>query len=119
VLGCAQLVCNPDGQGILYPGLWLSFAFVEPRVRGAGLGMRLASTVIEAARAQSAPRLHLLVDRDNGRARALYEKLGFASVDFAPLRETLERLEATLGVERLVMAKDLRPPAPQTPAALR
>jgi ribosomal protein S18 acetylase RimI-like enzyme len=76
--------------------------------------MRLASTVIEAARAQSAPRLHLLVDRDNGRARALYEKLGFA-----PLRETLERLEATLGVERLVMAKDLRPPAPQTPAALR
>ena len=43
LLGCSQLLCNPDTEGILYPGVWLAFVLVEPKARGAGLGMRLAS----------------------------------------------------------------------------
>lgn len=112
LLGCSQLLCNPDTEGILYPGVWLAFVLVEPKARGAGLGMRLAFAVVEAAQTQGAARLLLVVDEDNRRAVELYEKLGFARIDFAPLRETLARLEAKRGVGRLVMAKELGPPAP-------
>ena len=94
-------------------GVWLAFVLVEPKARGAGLGMRLASPSSRRRRPRVPRVFFSLLTRTNRRAVELYERsLGFARIDFAPLRETLARLEAKRGVGRLVMAKEFGPPAP-------
>lgn len=55
--------------------------FVQPAHRGAGLGARLLATAEEALAAAGCPRLSLEVGRANARARAFYERCGFAPRD--------------------------------------
>ena len=50
---------------------------VDPAQRGTGLGRGLTLAAVEEARARGARRLTLHVLGRNGRARALYESLGF------------------------------------------
>jgi ribosomal protein S18 acetylase RimI-like enzyme len=49
---------------------------VHPDFQGKGVGTELINALIEEGRALSKP-VVLDVDRDNNRARALYERLGF------------------------------------------
>jgi ribosomal-protein-alanine acetyltransferase len=51
---------------------------VEARLRGAGVGERLLSDVIDALRAEGVARIVLEVRSRNAAARRLYERLGFA-----------------------------------------
>ncbi|HEX5999940.1 MAG TPA: GNAT family N-acetyltransferase [Hyphomicrobiaceae bacterium] len=49
-----------------------------PEWRGRGVGLRLIERAIAAARAHGLARIELQVRRDNPRALALYQKVGFA-----------------------------------------
>jgi GNAT superfamily N-acetyltransferase len=52
--------------------------YVRPRARGRGVGEALVATVIGWARQRNAASVHLWVTETNSRARALYERCGFA-----------------------------------------
>jgi len=53
-------------------GVW-----VEPALRGHGLGGRLVDAIVEWAVARGAERVQLWVTEDNDAARMLYERHGF------------------------------------------
>jgi ribosomal protein S18 acetylase RimI-like enzyme len=59
--------CGVLGMGLL------------PRFRGQGLGRRLITRTLQAARACGLTRVELSVREDNRNAIALYEKVGFVT----------------------------------------
>ena len=79
--GCRAYVATAEGEivgtsiaTISGPAAWLGTIWVDPRFRGAGLGMAMTQTTIGAAEAAGCRTL-LLVATDAG--RRLYEKIGF------------------------------------------
>lgn len=56
---------------------WILSAAVRGEHRGRGVGARLTRDVLGVLAASGAREVLLTVDRDNRRARGLYEKLGF------------------------------------------
>ncbi len=58
---------------------WLEDLFVEPEVRGGGLGRALAEACVERARQRGCARIQLDSNEHNGLAAALYASLGFES----------------------------------------
>jgi|SRR5580658_5267930 ribosomal protein S18 acetylase RimI-like enzyme len=69
---------GPDAGGA-GPGPWhLVSMWVNPVARGLGVGDQLVSAVCEHARQAGASTLTLWVTDINGRARAFYDRLGFA-----------------------------------------
>jgi GNAT superfamily N-acetyltransferase len=65
-----------------FPGAWhLVAMWVRPAARGLGIGRLLVQTVIDQAAASGAPSVLLWVFDANGRAKALYERMGFRATD--------------------------------------
>lgn len=62
---------------------YLEDLFVEPAYRSRGIGSRLVTVAEALARAFGCRRLELRVERSNLRARALYERLGYAEAGAA------------------------------------
>ena len=58
------------------PSAWLHDVYVDPEVRGRGIGRQLLSASIESARRLGSPCLMLGVSPANGQARQLYERAG-------------------------------------------
>jgi ribosomal protein S18 acetylase RimI-like enzyme len=57
---------------------WLTALWVEPAVRGAGLGSRLIEAAADWAREQGAATVELSVTTNNDAAATLYSRAGFA-----------------------------------------
>jgi GNAT superfamily N-acetyltransferase len=57
---------------------WLDELFVEPAHRGSGIGTALLDAAIRAARSAGARAIDLEIESGHERARALYERAGFA-----------------------------------------
>ncbi|WP_137700082.1 GNAT family N-acetyltransferase [Marimonas lutisalis] len=51
--------------------------FIRERVRGRGMGSEVLHTLLPALSQHGVKALHLEIDRDNARARRLYERAGF------------------------------------------
>jgi RimJ/RimL family protein N-acetyltransferase len=79
-------------QTVYLYSLWL-----EPTVRGRGVGHSLLCAAIDWARETGARTVTLRVDADNTRARDVYERLGFRIVNTGS------------GGQELMMARSLRP----------
>jgi ribosomal protein S18 acetylase RimI-like enzyme len=76
----------PVGYGLATFGYDLEFAgadafitelFVDPALRGRGVGRSLLEALVQALQARGANAVHLMVRPENERARSLYAKLGF------------------------------------------
>jgi ribosomal protein S18 acetylase RimI-like enzyme len=76
----AATVCHDPEDGEGSAEWWLFGMLVRPRYRGAGVGALLVAEAKRYAAAAGGERLHLLVDRDNRAAVALYRKTGFVSI---------------------------------------
>lgn len=63
------------------PAMILNDLYVEPGHRGQGVAERLIAAAVEAAREGGAVGLSLVTQRDNVRAQALYERLGWTRDD--------------------------------------
>jgi len=62
-----------------HPGTrWLYGMYVTPRSRGTEVAPSLVSVVVDRAKAESASELYLHVTSNVARAKAFYEKMGFA-----------------------------------------
>ena len=61
---------------------------VAPPYRGTGVGSRLLADLEGWARPLGSKRLQLLADRDNGPAKAFYEKAGWCLTNLVCLRKT-------------------------------
>jgi RimJ/RimL family protein N-acetyltransferase len=61
--------------------VYLYSLWLEPAVRGRGLGHDLVSAAVDWARTQGARVVTLRVDSGNAAARAIYERLGFGVVE--------------------------------------
>lgn len=59
------------------PAMWIYDIYVEEPMRGKGYGRRLLEFAEEEARRAGVNRMELNVARDNARARALYESVGY------------------------------------------
>ena len=57
---------------------WLTALWVDPRARGAGLGLRLIDAVADWARERGRTAVELSVTTNNDAAAALYARAGFA-----------------------------------------
>ena len=55
----------------------LDEVYLEPELRGRGVGTMLVEAGVEAARAAGAKRIYLEVEADNATARRLYTRLGW------------------------------------------
>ena len=69
---------HPYVREALRPYAYVTELFVRDEARGAGVGAALLAEAERVARARGVPRLGLGVLVGNGRAQALYERLGFA-----------------------------------------
>jgi ribosomal protein S18 acetylase RimI-like enzyme len=88
----------------LVPGeLELVSMWVRPQARGRQVGSKLVEGVMEYARAQGAPRVHLWVTESNKPARRLYERCGFT-----PTGER-QPLPSDPALMELGMARDVAP----------
>jgi ribosomal protein S18 acetylase RimI-like enzyme len=85
VLGFATLVpLFPAGN--LNVGMFIKDLYVAADARGRGIGEALMRRCAAEAQRLGATRLELTVDKDNPRARALYEELGGRDTNKAYLR---------------------------------
>lgn len=73
-------------ESIWYPDqeCYLAELYVEPELRGRGIGRALLSEVIERARARGAGGVDLGTAVDDTQARALYESMGFTNLEGGP-----------------------------------
>ena len=69
-----------DNRRFLVDGI-----FVAPEARGRGVGTRLIEALVQEARARGHAEIRLEVIDENHRARALYERRGFAAAGHRPL----------------------------------
>ncbi len=60
--------------------VWLGIAVIEKEI-GKGWGKHMMDELIDRARISALGRIFLAVDRDNRRARALYESCGFEKTE--------------------------------------
>ncbi|NDW51870.1 N-acetyltransferase [Aliiroseovarius sp. PrR006] len=69
------------GWSIEFGGIdaFLDEIYVRERVRGRGMGSEALTALSRALSGQGVKAMHLEVDADNERARALYERMGFQS----------------------------------------
>lgn len=77
-VGVAQLRYR-YGVWLAAPDCWLEDLFVRDDARGGGAGAALVQAAFERARARGCRRIELDVAAANTAARALYERMGFAS----------------------------------------
>jgi N-acetylmuramic acid 6-phosphate etherase len=76
VVGFTRFGPDPDDPS---PSLgYIASVYVDPDAAGAGIGRRLVERATEELASQGRHEVTLWVFRDNARARALYERLGFA-----------------------------------------
>jgi ribosomal protein S18 acetylase RimI-like enzyme len=76
---------------------WLTALWVEPAVRGAGLGGRLIEAAADWAREQGAATVELSVTTNNDAAATLYSRAGFAETGRRrPLPSDPSRIEVFL-----------------------
>jgi ribosomal protein S18 acetylase RimI-like enzyme len=81
-LGLASAHCDDDGVGHI-GAMW-----VDPVLRGQGIGGRLFDTAVEFLRRRGCARIELSVTENNAAAIALYQSRGFVLTgEFEPLRE--------------------------------
>ena len=81
-LGLASAHCDDDGVGHI-GAMW-----VDPGLRGQGIGGRLFDTAVGFLREQGCARIELSVTENNAAAIALYQSRGFVLTgEFVPLRE--------------------------------
>lgn len=69
------------GWSIEFGGLdaFLDELYVRERVRGRGMGSEALAALVRALSGQGITAMSLEVDKNNDRARALYERIGFQS----------------------------------------
>lgn len=69
------------GWSIEFGGIdvFLDELYVREKVRGRGMGSEALAALVRALSGQGIKAMHLEVDNDNDRARALYERMGFQS----------------------------------------
>jgi ribosomal protein S18 acetylase RimI-like enzyme len=79
------------GFGIEYggPDAFVDDLYLVPAARGRGLGRAVMARLEAEARALGLAVLFLVVDPDNERARALYDREGFASTDWLLMAKRL------------------------------
>ncbi|MGH2852261.1 MAG: GNAT family N-acetyltransferase, partial [Solirubrobacteraceae bacterium] len=75
VVGFSRFGPDPDDPD---PGAgYIASIYVDPASAGGGIGQRLVESAVERLAADGRDRVTLWVFRENARARALYERLGF------------------------------------------
>jgi GNAT superfamily N-acetyltransferase len=75
LVGVAELLFGFPDPGAAYLGLMV----LAPGLRGQGFGPRFLAEVERLARAADAPQLYLAVLEENPRARAFWQRQGFAA----------------------------------------
>jgi GNAT superfamily N-acetyltransferase len=95
----AMLDRDVENERFLMDGI-----FVEPNARGHGVGSALLIAIMNEGRKRGYPSLRLDVIDKNSRARALYERHGFKSLEtksLGPLRHIFKFQSATTMVKTL------------------
>jgi GNAT superfamily N-acetyltransferase len=73
VIGIANYIIH-ENTATLAPVCYLQDLFVEPRVRGGGVGRALIDWLIAESKAQGWPRVYWNTKENNYRARGLYDQ---------------------------------------------
>ena len=89
VVGIAHYMFHPHCWSTT-PACYLQDLFVDPEMRGQGIGRHLIEAVAAHARTHGATRLYWLTQSDNADARQLYDRLakhnGFIRYDYPLVR---------------------------------
>ncbi|MDH2385310.1 GNAT family acetyltransferase [Bradyrhizobium sp. CER78] len=74
---------------------WVYYVAVDPKSQGKGLGRTMMAAVEDWLRAAGVPKLQLLVRRENAKASAFYQTLGYEESTSVMLAKWLDGREAT------------------------
>ncbi|MGN1289673.1 MAG: GNAT family acetyltransferase, partial [Bradyrhizobium sp.] len=74
---------------------WVYYVAVDPKSQGKGLGRTMMDAVEDWLRAAGVPKLQLLVRRENAKASAFYQTLGYEESTSVMLAKWLDGREAT------------------------
>jgi ribosomal protein S18 acetylase RimI-like enzyme len=70
---------------------WINYLGVDPACQRRGVGRALMDEVESRLRAAGCPKINLQIRRDNGAARAFYERIGWTEDAVISLGKRLER----------------------------
>ena len=100
--GSAVLVGRDDGKIVATAMVghdghrgWVYYVAVDPARQGKGLGRTIMSAAEDWLRAAGVPKLQLLVRRENARAGAFYQSLGYEESTSVMLAKWLDGRGAT------------------------
>lgn len=74
---------------------WVYYVAVDPNRQGTGLGRTIMAAAEDWLRAAGVPKLQLLVRRENAKAGAFYQSLGYDELTSVMLAKWLDGREAT------------------------
>ncbi len=74
---------------------WVYYVAVDPNRQGKGLGRTMMAAVEDWLRAAGVPKLQLLVRRENAKASAFYQTLGYEESTSVMLAKWLDGREPT------------------------
>lgn len=74
---------------------WVYYVAVDPESRGQGLGRAIMNAAEDWLRQAGIPKLQLMVRRDNARAGAFYQSLGYDEAQVAVFAKWLDGREPT------------------------
>ncbi|WP_338831110.1 GNAT family acetyltransferase [Bradyrhizobium sp. 27S5] len=74
---------------------WVYYVAVDPRRQGKGLGRTMMQAVEDWLRQAGVPKLQLLIRRENAKASAFYQTLGYEESTSVMLAKWLDGREAT------------------------
>ncbi|MBR1201676.1 MULTISPECIES: GNAT family acetyltransferase [unclassified Bradyrhizobium] len=74
---------------------WVYYVAVDPNLQGKGLGRTIMAAAEDWLRNAGVPKLQLLVRRENARAGAFYQSLGYEESTSVMLAKWLDGREAT------------------------
>jgi ribosomal protein S18 acetylase RimI-like enzyme len=106
IAGFVQVIRFP-AEAEIYCGYWLFSLEVWRHARGRGIGEALTRHVLDLSQAEGAERVFLAVDSGNGRAIAMYRKLGFELFTHSSLDARFQEERKLSGRLLVVMCKVL------------
>ena len=75
---------------------WIYYLAVKPEYQKHGYGRRLVEAAEDWLKSQGAPKIHLLIRKDNSQVQSFYHSIGYETSDVLMMKKTIDTMRKPL-----------------------